>query len=270
MIDVHSHVLPGVDDGTRELDEALAFCRLAREAGTEILVATPHHRIGSYANPRERILESVAGLQRAVDEAGIPLKLAPGCEIFVDTELPERIGRGELLTYGDARRYILLEFSFQQYPVHPEDLVFRLRLASIVPVIAHPERIRYFQEDPDRLETLVRAGALSQVTTSSLLGTFGSRVQGLTERMLRRRLVHFLASDAHDLSYRAPGLLRAFERARELVGEEFARKLVRDHPEALLDGRELRIQEPVADEEERPRGRGWLGIFGRSRPPRKG
>lgn len=265
MIDVHSHVLPGIDDGTKELDEAIAFCRLAHERGTEILVATPHHKPGSYQNPRDRILESVEDLQRKLDGAGVPLRIAPGCEIFVDTDLAERIQRNALLTYGDAKRYILLEFSFQQYPVNADDLVFRLRLAGITPVIAHPERIRYFQEDPDRLENLVRLGALSQVTTSSLLGTFGGRVKDITVQMMLRRCVHFLASDSHDLSYRPPGLEKAYEKARSLVGEDLATRMVRDNPAALLEGSEIRAEDPLSAEaaaETRKRGR-FFGFFGR-------
>src|SRR5580765_6397786 len=135
MIDVHSHVLPGIDDGTKALDEAIAFCKLARERGTEIVVATPHHKPGSYTNPRDKVLQSVEDLQKKLDAAGVRLRVVPGCEIFVDSELPEKIVAGNLLTYGDAKRYILLEFSFQQYPVNPEDLIFRLRLASLTPVI---------------------------------------------------------------------------------------------------------------------------------------
>jgi protein-tyrosine phosphatase len=261
MIDCHSHVLPGIDDGTKEIDEAVAFCRLAADRGTEVLIATPHHKAGSYANPRPRILERVEDLQKRIDEAGIPLRIAPGCEIFVDTGLPERVKSGELLTYGDAGRYILLEFSFQQYPVNPENLIFQLRLASVTPVIAHPERIRYFQEGVERLEALVRLGALAQITTSSLDGTFGSKVRDLTERMVRRRLVHLLASDAHDLSYRPPGLETARRRLEALVGEEEAGRMVAGRPAALLDGREIAVEPPI-DEEPASRRRRFFGLFG--------
>ena len=263
MIDVHSHVLPTIDDGTKAVEEAVEFCRLARERGTEIIVATPHHKPGSYANPRERVLQSIEDLQRRLDLAGIALKLAPGTEIFVDTDLPEKIGSGSLLTYGDAKRYILLEFSFQQYPVNPEDLIFRLKLGSITPVIAHPERIRYFQEKPDRLEALVRLGALSQVTSSSLTGTFGTKVREITEQMIRRRCVHFLASDAHDLSYRPPGLEKALALTSALVGDEAARRMVYDHPAAILEGRSIRVDDPLSESESAPpRGR-FFGLFGR-------
>jgi len=262
MIDVHSHVLPGIDDGTKENDEAIAFCRRASEAGTEILVATPHHKPGSYSNPRDRILERVEDLQRRCDAAGVRIRIAPGCEIFSDIGLPEKIASGEVLTYGDARRHILLEFSFQQYPVNVDDMIFRLRLSGITPVIAHPERIRWFQEDRDRLEQLVRLGALSQVTGSSLTGTFGSRVKEITEEMIRRRLVHFLASDAHDLSYRTPDLAPALRRLEQLVGAEEARKMVSDHPAALLEAREIRVPQPVEDEA-KARGGGLRGLLGK-------
>ena len=200
MIDVHCHVLPGIDDGTKENDEAIAFCRRASEAGTEILVATPHHKPGSYSNPRDRILERVEDLQRRCDAAGVRIRIAPGCEIFSDIGLPEKIASGEVLTYGDARRHILLEFSFQQYPVNVDDMIFRLRLSGITPVIAHPERIRWFQEDRDRLE--------------------------------------------------------------QLVGAEEARKMVSDHPAALLEAREIRAPQPVEDEA-KARGGGLRGLLGK-------
>jgi len=269
MIDVHCHVLPGIDDGTKELDEAVEMCRMARQSGTEIIVATPHHKPGSYQNPRERVLQSVEDLQKRLDAAGIRLRLAPGCEIFVDTDLGDRIKAGELLTYGDAQRYILLEFSFQQYPVRPEDLIFRLKLASVTPVIAHPERIRYFQEDPDRLESLVRSGALAQVTGSSLVGTFGSRVRSLTERMMERSLVHAIASDAHDLSYRPPGLEKAVAIAETIVGAEAASRMVREIPAAIVEGREIRVDPPIAEADAPRKRRGFLGLFGRSGAKRR-
>lgn len=268
MIDIHSHVLPGIDDGTKEIDEALALCRLASERGTEVMVATPHHKPGSYSNPRDHILQRVEDIQKRIDAAGIALKIAPGCEIFADSGLPEKIAQGAVMTYGDARKHILLEFSFQQYPVNVDDMIFRLRLASITPVIAHPERIRYFQEDVDRLEALVRRGALAQITASSLTGAFGSRVREISEEMIGRRCIHFLASDCHNLSGRSPGLARALGRLRELVGSEEATRMVLDNPAALLEGREVQAPEPLRREDlpGRSRLRGLLGRLGLGRP----
>src|SRR5262249_15444567 len=112
MIDVHSHVLPGIDDGTKQTDEAIAFCRQASEAGgggTEVLVAPPNHRPGWYSTPGDGIRECVEDLQKRCDAAGVRIRIAPGCEVFSDSGLPEKIANGEVLTYGDARRHILLE-----------------------------------------------------------------------------------------------------------------------------------------------------------------
>lgn len=267
MIDVHSHILPGIDDGTTENDEALAICRMARDLGTEIIVATPHHKPGSYENPRERILDRLEDLQKRVDAAGIALKLVPGCEIFVDSGLSEKIAAGDVLTYGDARRHILLEFSFQQYPINVDDMIFRLRLGGITPVIAHPERIRYFQEDTDRLEVLIRMGALSQVTASSLTGRFGSRVREISEQMIRRRCVHFLASDCHNLHGRQPGMESGYKKLVAIVGEDEARKMVHDNPAALIEGREVHAGEPQPAAEGGRRGgfRSLLGKLGLGR-----
>jgi protein-tyrosine phosphatase len=266
VIDVHCHVLPGIDDGTKELAEAVELCRIAREAGTQIIVATPHHKPGSYQNPRSRILERVEDLQKKLDASGIALRIAPGCEIFSDTGLPEKIAAEDVLTYGDARRHILLEFSFQQYPVNVDDMIFKLKLGGVTPVIAHPERIRYFQEDGERLVNLVRLGALAQITSSSLVGTFGSRVREISEQMIRRRCIHFLASDAHDLSYRTPDMQAARRKLEALVGAEEAKRMVEDNPAALLEGREIRAGEPIQDDRQGGGGlRGWLGRLGLGR-----
>jgi protein-tyrosine phosphatase len=267
MIDIHSHVLPGIDDGAAELAESLDILRLAGERGTQIIVATPHHKPGTYANPRDHILERVEDLQKKIDLAGIAIKIVPGCEIFADSGLPEKIASRAVLTYGDAGKHILLEFSFQQYPVNVDDMIFRLRIAGITPVIAHPERIRYFQEDIDRLEALVRRGALAQLTAASLTGGFGSRVREISEEMVRRRCIHLLASDCHNLSGRAPGLRTGLARLEALVGSEEAGRMVHEIPAALIEGRDVRVPEPLRAEDLPQKGglRNFLGRFGLGR-----
>ncbi|MDQ7086823.1 MAG: CpsB/CapC family capsule biosynthesis tyrosine phosphatase [Acidobacteriota bacterium] len=118
--------------------------------------------------------------------------------------LPERIAEGRLLTYGDRRRHLLLECPYRTRPVRLEETIFELKVAGVTPVLAHPERIRYFQEDLSRYEEMVRLGSLGQMTSSSLLGVFGKPIQALSEKLVRRGLVHVLGSDAHDTEYRPP------------------------------------------------------------------
>jgi protein-tyrosine phosphatase len=262
MIDLHCHALPGIDDGAATLEESLAFCRIAAEDGVRVLVCTPHMREGFYRNPAGTIRERLAELRDAVAEAGIELELLPGSEVHIGPDLPERVASGELMTYNDGGRYLLLELPYRQYPVRVEDLVFSLKLAGLTPVLAHPERIRFFQDDAGRVESLVRMGCLGQLTSSSLIGTFGSRVRELSEEMIERGLVHVLGSDAHDLEYRPPKLAAARARWAELKGEEEAERATETLPRIILDGTSFDPPEP-APGRGRGRGRGfWKRVLG--------
>lgn len=263
MIDTHSHILPGVDDGAGDETAALEMARVAVADGVRGICATPHMREGDYFNEREAVLEGVERLRERFAEAGVELDVHAGSEVHLAPRLAERVADGKLLTYGDKGAYLLLECPYRNRPVGLEDAVFQLRLAGITPVIAHPERIRHFQEDLSRYDEIIRMGALGQMTSSSLLGVFGSAVQKLSERMVRRRLVHVLGSDAHDLEYRPPRLAEARSRWAELTDEDSARFATEEGPLALVEGRPIDPEPPLEEEEERPRGL-LARLFGRS------
>lgn len=245
MIDIHSHILPGIDDGFKTMEESVAGAIHAWRDGTKIIIATPHMKEGFYDNDLSRIRLAVEEMRSRLLEEKIGLELAVGSELYHAAGMVSGIRSGRLATMGETGRYVLLEFPFQQAPVRAEEAIFDLKVAGITPIIAHPERIRYFQEDLDRLERMVRQGALSQLTTSSLTGHFGSRVEALSLEMVRRRMVHFLASDHHDLRYRPPGLSRAFERLAQLVGREQALETVDANPAAVLRGDPIQAAEPL-------------------------
>ncbi len=252
MIDTHCHMLPGLDDGPPDAGPALEMARLAADDGVTAVVVTPHMREGDYLNERAKVLAAVARFKAAVAEAGIALEILPGSEVHLAPRLAERIASGRLLTYGDRRGYVLLECPYRTRPMRLEETIFELKVAGITPVIAHPERTRYFQEDVARYEEALRLGALGQMTSSSLLGTFGAAVQKLAETMVRRRLVHVLGSDAHDTEYRPPTLARARARWAELAGEDAARDATRDVPRALVEGTPYEPPPPLPPEE--PKG----------------
>lgn len=260
MIDLHTHILPAVDDGVRTIGEAIDFARMAAADGTRTVVATPHCKEGFYANDRPTVLAAVASLRAALYAEGISLELLPGAEVHIGPDLVERVRDGRAPTLADNGRTLLLELSMTQYPVDLESLVFQLKLAGIIPVLAHPERIRYFQDDVARYESVIRMGAYGQITTGSILGIFGEETQEFSEELLARRLVHVLASDAHNLRGRPPTLSRALEATAALTDEAEARRMVEEAPRALLDGREPEVGEPRAM---RRKKRSWLsGLFG--------
>jgi protein-tyrosine phosphatase len=260
VIDLHTHVLPAIDDGVETEDEALEFARVAAADGVRVIVATPHCRDGFYLNDRARVLDEVARLRERLARENVPVTLEPGAEVHLCPDLVQRIGDGRAPTLGDNGRTLLLELSLSQYPVELENLVFQLRLAGIDVVFAHPERIRFFQDDVARYAAVVHAGAYGQITTGSILGQFGRTARAFSTELLRKGLVHVLASDAHNVRGRPPVLSTAVAAVAALVGECRAEAMVQQIPAALLAGRE-----PVVPPVELllPTRRGFLGWLSR-------
>jgi protein-tyrosine phosphatase len=257
MIDLHAHPIAGIDDGVRDTDEAVEFCRIAVAEGITTLVATPHIREGMFPNRRAAILEGVESLRERLRQEKVGLNLAPGAEIYLEPDLVARLRAGDYLTLNDGGRYLLLELPTRHLPAGVEEIIYQLRLEGLTPVLAHPERIRPFQEDSGRLARLVELGALSQVTGGSLLGQFGTQALHAARALLKEGLVHVLASDAHNNGARAPRLRQAVEEAASLVGEGAARRLVLDVPQAILAGQDVEASVP-APPQEQPRRGGWL------------
>lgn len=246
MIDTHCHIIPGIDDGAQTDAVAVEMARIAIDDGVTTIIATPHAREGDYPNDGPKIRRSLERLRNTLEAAGVPLKIELGAEVHLTVGLIERLRSGDLPTYGGAGRYVLLECPFRTRPRGLETVIFDLRVAGITPVIAHPERTRYFIEDPSSYEELIRQGALGQMTSSSLVGLFGSSIRKLSEDWVARGLVHVLGSDAHDPEYRVPRLAEARRIWAGLTGDESARCAVRDYPQALLDGRSIDPEPPSA------------------------
>jgi len=262
MIDLHTHVLPAVDDGVQTVEEAVEFARVAYDDGIRTLVATPHCREGFYVVTREEVRRRVGELRAELAAAGVDIDLLPGAEVHICPELPERVRDGRAPTLGDNGRTLLLELSLSQYPVELPKLVFQLKLAGLQVLFAHPERVRYFQDDLSRYAEVVRLGAYGQLTSGSVLGTFGESAREFSEELLRKGLIHVLASDAHNVRGRPPRMREAAKACAELVGPEFAESMTDAAPRALLDGRDPQL--PAIERPRAPRRGSWLArLFGR-------
>jgi protein-tyrosine phosphatase len=227
LIDLHSHVLPGLDDGAPDLDAALEICRLATADGTEVLAATPHVRSDYPTTPQAMN----AALESLRDAAGDLIRLVPGGELDL-AELERPVD--ELLPFALAGNpsYLLVETPYHGWQLDLGERLFRLRISGITPVLAHPERNPDVQSRPDLLEALVAAGTLVQLTASSLDGRGGRRARACAMTLLERGLAHLVASDAHEASIREVGLSSAVR----AVGDELGRWLTVDVPHAIVDG----------------------------------
>jgi protein-tyrosine phosphatase len=247
MIDLHCHILPGLDDGARSLEESLAMAEKAVQDGIHTIVATPHTLNGIYLNPVREVTSVVASLREPLLKHHIDLELCPGADVHVSPHMLELIESGDAGTINDAGRYVLLEFPSQTLPPGIKDEIFTLKVNGITPIISHPERNQVIQHDMDVLYELVYMGALCQVTAMSITGDFGGTVMECTERLLAHRLVHVIATDAHSLEGRPPVLSRAVEVAAEIMGNyEDAEHMVTDVPASILSGDLPEIFEPLS------------------------
>ena len=283
MIDLHSHILHGLDDGAKTLEESVEMCLTSFQDGVRTVVATPHTLNGVYQNDRSTILAKVEELNKAIKKFGVQgsgfgvqetqsafrnphsaivnshsnvvdpksafrnphsalsLTVLPGADVHFSTELLTQIDEGKALTIGDLGRYLLLEFPVQGIPYGVEEVLFQLMVRGITPIISHPERNLEIAFKTQRYFEMIRMGCLGQVTAMSLTGEFGGDVKRVAEKLLKARLVQIIASDAHSKYSRPPILSSAVQAAARIVGEEEARKMVTEYPQAVLDGQRPNI-----------------------------
>lgn len=234
MIDLHSHILPGVDDGAKTLDDALAIARMAEDDGIEVMACTPHFMPGMYDNEAKDIRARVRQLNAVLEREGFNLALVVGSDAHVRPDFVEKLRAGEILTLHDSR-YVLVEPPHQVMPQRLEDLFFNISVSGYVPILTHPERLKWIETGYPVVESLARSGVWMQITAGSLSGRFGKRPQYWAQRMLSEGLVSILATDAHNTKSRPPLLAEAYETARSEVGDEEALHLVRTRPEMILE-----------------------------------
>jgi len=234
VIDLHCHILPGIDDGAPDIDLSLAMARRAVEDGITITACTPHIMPGYYENAGPGIREHVKALQTVLDENDIPLTLTTGADVHLVTDLVAGLKAGRILSLADSR-YFLFEPPHNVAPPRMMDSIFDVMSAGYVPIITHPERLRWIEEQYNVMGQAVHNGAWIQLTAASVTGKFGKRPQYWSERMLDEGLVHILATDAHNMRTRSPILSEAVEAVSKRLGEEAARDMVFTRPRAVLD-----------------------------------
>lgn len=236
MIDIHNHILAGVDDGPKLLEESITMAKIAVEEGTTVFFATPH--VGSHIEllASRQYAEKTAELQAILTERHINLQLVSGAEVYPSGDVPLWLDQEYPLTLGPAGRFILLDSPLLQIPIGLDTLVFELQSKGYTPILAHPERVDPIQQNPQLLEEIVRRGLLIQINASSLTGGQGSETRKTAVNLLNLNWVHFVASDAHSIRRRRPSLSVAHKELIELVGEKTAEDLVQNNGLRVLNG----------------------------------
>lgn len=233
MIDLHCHLLPGIDDGAKTLDVSLEMAQMAIEDGVTTIACTPHIYPGMYMNDKPGIEAACRALQHELDQRGMPLKLVVGADVHLVPGLIDGLKQGRIPTLNGSR-YLLLEPSHTTPPPRFEDSVFNLIAAGYTPVITHPERLTWVENHYDVFLRLIDQGAWMQITAGALTGVFGPRARYWGERFVGEGHTHILASDAHSAGRRNTRLAFALEAATRLVGEQEARRMLIDRPQGIL------------------------------------
>lgn len=236
MIDLHCHLLPGIDDGPETLDQALELARLAVTNGIRRVVVTPHIQPGCWDNDRQGIERVWNTFREALARHGIPLELGMAAEVRVCAEMMGLLAENRIPFLGEyqGKRVLLLEFPHDQIPVGTDKLVRWLLRREILPMIAHPERNKAVIRDFSRIFPYVDMGCLFQVTAGSLVGRFGPFAEERALQFLEEGWITILASDAHNVKYRPPNLLDGRDVVARLVGIEAARRLVEETPATIV------------------------------------
>jgi protein-tyrosine phosphatase len=235
MIDIHSHILPGVDDGARTLDESLDMLRMAVDGGVTVQVLTPHIHFGRFENQKADLEQRFAIFQDQVDEANIKIGLQLGSEVRIGSEIMQLVAQDAIPTLGvyNGKKTFLLEFPRIEVPVGYENLVKWLINKHYLPIIVHPERNQTFVRHPQKLNILTDMGCPLQITASSLTGLFGDEAQHNAELLLQDGRVSAIASDCHNLKGRKPNLYEGVVAAKLLVDEELVSRTVNELPSLL-------------------------------------
>ena len=232
-IDIHCHIMPGVDDGSPDIATSLEMLRIADKNGITHLILTPHHKPMHHNVSPEHNVAYRKRLQEAAAEAGIKAKLFSGNEIYYSDETMEELESGKICSLAGSD-YVLVEF----HPTNPykaiQNAAGRIQAAGFIPIIAHVERYSDIVSHPDRVSDLIQMGCFIQVNASSVMGKYGFGISHFTKKLLKQRMVHFIASDAHDTGSRAPQLLDCRNYVERKFGQDYGKKLFFTNPANVI------------------------------------
>ncbi|RYL95178.1 tyrosine protein phosphatase [Sporolactobacillus sp. THM7-4] len=255
MIDIHCHILPGIDDGAGNEQISLSMAKEAVAEGITQIVATPHHRNRHWDNPKHSVLTMVKALNRLFEREKAGIEVLPGQEVRIFGEMAEDAADAELLSVNETGKYILVEFPTHHVPRYAQQLFYDLQVKGVTPVIVHPERNQEIFEHPDILYEFITDGALSQVTAASIAGKNGKKVRKRTLQFIEHNLTHFIASDAHNVTKRPFYMKKAFLEVKKRYGPEIVHTF-KNNAKQLINGDHVSSEPPVEIKNKK-----FLGIF---------
>ena len=235
LVDIHCHILPGIDDGSKDWETSIKLAHAAVKDGITHAVVTPHTLNGRYLNHKKDVIKLTAEYQKRLKDENIPLTVFPGQEVRISGDLPQALDDDDILFLDEDGRYMLLEFPSDDVPSYAKDMIFKIMQRGITPIIVHPERNSRILKEPVILQELIEQGCLVQITASSYIGTFGKDIEEMSRKFIEAGQCSCFASDAHDLPKRQYEYSEALEKLSNEFGQGVAQEY-RDNAQALVNG----------------------------------
>jgi Capsular polysaccharide biosynthesis protein len=239
LIDIHTHLIPNVDDGADSIEETLRLAHAAVQEGIDHAILTPHHNRYWVTNEKDKVLQLTKKVEQAIQKADIPLTVSPSQEIRMNEEFSKELFAGNYLSLDGQGKYYLVEFSWRDFPSFARSFLQEMLDANIIPVIAHPERQRPFLDNPDLLRELIEMGCISQVTASSIVGDYTEEIRQAAHEMMEENLIHVIASDAHDTVARPFNLVNALKIIENDYGVDYKNYLI-NNAEKIYKGQDIK------------------------------
>lgn len=240
MVDLHCHLLPGIDDGSKNMEISLRLASEAVENGVTHALLTPHHMNGRYVNHKQDVIRLTNEFREQLKAHQIPLTVFPGQEVRINGQLIDALDHDDILFADEDNRYLMLEFPDDDVPHYTNQMIFELQQRGIIPVIVHPERNTKIMEQPDLLYQMLEKGCLSQITASSYVGTFGKKVEDFSRKLIANGQGYLFASDAHDLPGRKYEMRQAFDKLSQEFGPDLAKRYG-DNARAIINGENVPV-----------------------------
>ncbi|KGP74557.1 tyrosine-protein phosphatase [Pontibacillus yanchengensis] len=255
MIDVHSHILPNMDDGPQNVEESKNMAKAAMNDGIHTIIATPHHQNGTYLTYPDSIRKSVSNLNQVLEEANVPITILPGQETRINGDMVTDLQQGNILPLNETSGYVFVELPSDHVPRYTGQMLFDIQVAGYKPIIVHPERNSELIQHPDQLYIFVKNGTFTQVTAASVCGKFGKKIRKFSHQLIEANLTHLISSDAHNTSTRNFCMREAYEEIEREYGIS-AKYTFSENAELLVEGKVLAMDVP-----ERIKKRKILGLF---------
>lgn len=232
IYDIHCHILPGVDDGSKSLEESIWMLRREYEDGVRRIIVTPHFRYNMFEPPMQVVQKQFLRLQKAAQEVGSDLKLYLGCELHASMDMVSCLKKGERLTMAGSR-YVLVEFGNNDEKAFMKERVQKLKLNGYIPIVAHVERYRAVKGNVDFIDELKGLGAMIQVNADSISGKDGFSVKWFTKKIMKLDLLDFIGTDGHGKKSRVPDIGKCYAQVVKTMGEGYARKIFVENPQKI-------------------------------------